>query len=346
MTLEKWIFPQVPSPDTCIPIHNAFPIMMQILFADKFPANQLQLLQRSGHETQYQPELQASDLPARILGYDILVVRGTKVQKDTIEAADGLKLIVRAGAGTNTIDKAFAAERGIAVCNVPGKNAIAVAELTLGLLLSIDRNIPDNVQEIRSGQWNKKRFSAAAGLMGRTIGIVGAGSIGMAVVERARAFGLDVLMIHKPGRAAALQNRMAELGVRTVASLEDLVAESDIVSVHVPAADSTRNMINADILARMRDGAILINTSRGDVVDEQALLAALDSKSLRAGLDVYPNEPGQAACEFDCELAKHPNVYGTHHIGASTEQAQNAVADGVLDIVEAFENGIRLNCVN
>ena len=334
------------SPGISILSNMTFPITMQILFADKFPDKQLQFLQDSGHETHYQPELQPTDLPDCISGHEILVVRGTKVQKDTIEAADRLKLIIRAGAGTNTIDKAFAAERGIAVCNVPGKNAIAVAELTIGLLLSIDRNIPDNVQEIRNGRWNKKRFSSAVGLMGRTIGIVGAGSIGMAVAERARAFGLDILMIHKPGRAEALQARMTELGVKTVASLEDLVTESDIVTVHVPAADSTRNMINADILTRMQDGAILLNTSRGDVVDENALLAALESKSLRAGLDVYPNEPGQASCEFDCKLAKHPNVYGTHHIGASTEQAQNSVADGVLDIIAAFENGTRLNCVN
>ena len=319
---------------------------MQILFADKFPANQLQQLQASGYATVFQPDLQAADLPANIAGKDVLVVRSTKVDKETIQAADNLKLIIRAGAGTNTIDKAFAAERGIAVCNVPGKNSVAVAELTMGLLLSIDRNIPDNVRELRDGQWNKKRYSSALGLMGRTIGIIGAGSIGMAVAERARAFGLNVLMINKPGRSQTILDRMKSLGISTVESLDILVAESDIVSVHVPATDSTRNLIDAELLSKMRDGAILLNTSRGDVVDEQALLDAMDSKSIRAGLDVYPNEPGQAACEFDCRLAKHPNVYGTHHIGASTEQAQDAVANGVLEVVKAFENGTRLNCVN
>ena len=319
---------------------------MQILFADKFPANQLQQLQDSGHVTNFQPDLQAADLPAKIAGNDVLVVRSTKVQQDTIEAADCLKLIIRAGAGTNTIDKAFAAERQIAVCNVPGKNAVAVAELTMGLLLSIDRNIPDNVRELQDGQWNKKKFSVAQGLMGRSIGIIGAGAIGMAVAERAKAFGLEILMIHKDNRSESMQNRMAALGVRTVANLDELVAQSDIVSVHVPAADSTRNLINAEVLSKMRDGAILLNTSRGDVVDGEALLAALDSKSLRAGLDVYPDEPAPAACAYDCALAKHPNVYGTHHIGASTDQAQNAVANGVLEIVHSFENGTMLNRVN
>ncbi len=319
---------------------------MQILFADKFPANQLQQIQDSGHATRYQPDLLTADLPANIAGIDILVVRGTKVQKDTIEAADCLKLIIRAGAGTNTIDKSFAAEQNIAVCNVPGKNAVAVAELTMGLLLSIDRNIPDNVQELRAGRWDKKRFSSAQGLLGRSIGIIGAGAIGMAVAERAKAFGLDILMINKPDRAASMQNRMVELGVRTVANLGELVAASDIVSIHVPAADSTRNLINAEVLSKMRDNAILLNTSRGDVVDGQALLDALDRKSLRAGLDVYPDEPGQAVCDYESQLAKHPRVYGTHHIGASTEQAQNAVADGVLEIVQAFEAGSTLNRVN
>lgn len=319
---------------------------MQILFADKFPAKQLQQLQASGYATIFQPDLQAADLPANIAGNDVLVVRSTKVDKETIQAANNLKLIIRAGAGTNTIDKAFAAERGIAVCNVPGKNSVAVAELTMGLLLSIDRNIPDNVRELRDGQWNKKRYSSAQGLMGRTIGIIGAGSIGMAVAERARAFGLNVLMINKPDRSQATLDRMKSLGISTVESIDALFTESDIVSVHVPATDSTRHLINAELLSKMRDGAILLNTSRGDVVDEQALLDAMDSKSIRAGLDVYPNEPGQAACEFDCQLARHPNVYGTHHIGASTEQAQNAVAEGVLEVVKAFENGTRLNCVN
>ncbi len=319
---------------------------MHILFADKFPANQLQQLQDSGHTTHYHPELQAVELPEKITGQDVLVVRSTRVEKETLQMADRLQLIIRAGAGTNTIDKAAATERDIAVCNVPGKNAIAVAELTMGLLLSIDRNIPDNVRELRDGYWNKKRYSAALGLLGRTIGIVGAGSIGMAVAERASAFGLKILMINKPNRANVTRQKMLELEVETVASLDELMSESDIVTIHVPATASTRNLIDADLLSKMRDGAILLNTSRGDVVDESALLAALDDKSIRAGLDVYPNEPGAAAGAFDSQLAKHPNVYGTHHIGASTEQAQNAVADGVLDIIQAFEKGTTLNRVN
>ncbi|MDE0308469.1 MAG: NAD(P)-binding domain-containing protein [Acidiferrobacterales bacterium] len=319
---------------------------MKILFADKFPSQQLEQLQGDGHQTSFQPDLQADDIPDAIAGFEVLVVRGTKVEKPALNAADQLKMVIRAGAGTNTIDKEAAKDKGIAVCNVPGKNAIAVAELALGLLLSIDRRIPDNIRELKAGLWNKKTFSNARGLFGRSIGIVGAGSIGMAVAQRASAFGLKVIMINKPGRSPELLQQMQALAVQTVDSLEQLVTESDIVSIHVPAAPGTKHLVNEEFLGWMREDAVLLNTSRGDVVDEQALLAALDSKGLRAGLDVYANEPGASSGEFNSQLARHPNVYGTHHIGASTDQAQDAVADGVIEIVNAFSRGDIINQVN
>ncbi len=319
---------------------------MHILFADKFPPKQLEQLEAAGHQTTYMPDSQAADLSGVIAGKDVLVVRSTRVEKDTIAAGDKLSTIIRAGAGTNTIDKAFAAQNDIAVCNVPGKNAVAVAELTMGLLLSIDRNIPDNVRELREGRWNKKLYSSAQGLMGRSIGIIGAGAIGMAVAQRAFAFGLKVIMIQKPNRSAHILKRMADLDVQTVDSLDELAAASDIVSVHVPASEGTKNLINQQFLSKMKDNAILLNTSRGDVVDEQALLAHLDSKSLRAGLDVYLDEPASSQGDFRSAIAQHPNVYGTHHIGASTDQAQNAVADGVIDIVNALTDNRIINRVN
>lgn len=319
---------------------------MKILFADKFPSKQLEQLQSDGHETSFQPDLQADDIPDAIAGFEALVVRSTKVEQPTLNMADQLKIVIRAGAGTNTIDKQSASEKGIPVCNVPGRNAIAVAELAIGLLLAIDRRIPDNIRELKEGIWNKKTFSNAKGLFGRSIGIVGAGSIGMAVAERASAFGLQVIMIEKPGRSPELLQRMQLLGVQTVDSLEQLVRISDIVSVHVPAAPGTKNLVDENFLSWMRDGAVILNTSRGDVVDEQALLKALDSKGLRAGLDVYANEPGASSGEFNSELARHPNVYGTHHIGASTDQAQDAVADGVIEIINAFSKGDIINQVN
>ncbi len=319
---------------------------MRILLADKFPEEQLMELSSLGYACEYEPALAAEDVPARICGFDVLVVRSTKVEKAAIDAARQLKMIIRAGAGTNTIDKEHAASHGIAVCNVPGKNAIAVAELTIGLLIAIDRKIPDNVHELRTGRWNKKTYSSAQGLYGRTMGIVGAGAIGMAVAERAHAFGLKLHMIEKPGRSEQIVQKLQSLSVTGVADLNEMAERCEIVTFHVPAAASTKHLVNRDFLSRLCVGAVVLNTSRGDVVDEQALLEAIEEKSLRAGLDVYDNEPGSATGEFESKLAKHPNVYGTHHIGASTGQAQIAVAQGVLEIVSAFADGTVLNQVN
>ncbi|MFQ6021855.1 MAG: NAD(P)-dependent oxidoreductase [Acidiferrobacterales bacterium] len=319
---------------------------MKVLFADKFPETYLEEIEQRGYACVFNPELTGDDLPRMIDDYDALVVRSTRVTADTLNAANSLKLVVRAGAGTNTIDKQAATAKGVYVCNVPGKNAIAVAELTLGLLISIDRNIPDNVADIRNGKWDKKRYSETRGLYGRSIGIVGLGAIGMAVAERAHAFGLSVHVIRNPNRSQAAEARLAGLGVQYVNDLNELAEVCDILSFHVPAADNTKGLIGRELLARLKPGAIIINTSRGDIVDEQALIEAMEEKGVRVGLDVYVDEPGTGKAAFDSALAKHPNVYGTHHIGASTAQAQNAVAEGVVEILDAFANGKVLNCVN
>ena len=252
----------------------------------------------------------------------------------------------RAGAGTNTINKPYAADKGVYVCNVPGKNAIAVAELTLGLMLSIDRNIPDNVIDIRNQQWDKKRYSSAQGLFGRRLGVVGVGATGIAVAERARAFGLEISVIEKAGRGAAIKAKLEALETRYVVDLAALATGCDILSFHVPAADETRGLVNEALLRLMQPHSVIINTSRGDVVDEAALIWAMDNKGIRAGIDVYATEPGESQAQFDSPLAKHPNVYGTHHIGASTSQAQTAVAEGVVEILDAFAKGVILHCVN
>lgn len=319
---------------------------MKILFADKFPAEYLTQLQDLGHECVLEPDLQGDDLPAAIADHEVLVVRSTQVSADTIAAGSSLKLVIRAGAGTNTIDKTTAAEKGVPVCNVPGKNAVAVAELAMGLLLAIDRNIPDNVSDLRAGKWDKKRYSVAQGLLGRSIGIYGLGAIGLAMAERAAAFGMNIHVVAKPDRSPEVTSRLQAIQAVEVNNLEDLAVNCDVLSFHVPASDDTKGLVNGAFLARVREGAIIINTSRGDIVDETALISAMDSKGIRAGLDVYANEPGSGQADFDSALAKHPNVYGTHHIGASTNQAQDAVAEGVIEIIQAFDNGQVLHCVN
>jgi D-3-phosphoglycerate dehydrogenase len=319
---------------------------VRLLFADRLPDQTIEDLESRGHTCVVEPGLSADDLPGRIAGFDGLVVRSTKVKRPVFEAADRLVLVVRAGAGTNTIDTDAAATHGVFVCNVPGRNSAAVAELTLGLLLAVDRRIADNVADLRNGRWDKGKYSKAGGLLGSTMGIIGLGSIGLCVAERAAAFGMQVLAVAKSRRPSHVVERAEDCGVQWVDTLDELLAGSDVVSVHVPANKQTRNLVDADFLAKLRPGAILLNTSRGDVVDEQALLEALDGGRLRAGLDVFADEPGSSKGAWDSPLASHPAVVATHHIGASTEQAQRAIAAGVTEIISAFGSGEVRHCVN
>lgn len=312
---------------------------MRILVADKFSTDAMEQLRAAGHDVEYEPDLAADTLAPALTGFEALIVRSTKVNEKAIEAADSLQLIVRAGAGVNTIDVDAASANSVTVCNTPGRNAVAVAELAMGLLLAIDRNIPDNVADIRAGVWNKKGYSQARGLMGRKIGIVGFGDIGTEMARRAAAFGLAVHTVDRPGRSERALQTMAELGVTKVRDLEELFQAVDIISIHVPSSPATTRMMGRELLGYVKPGTVIINTSRGEVIDEDALLEVIDEKDLRIGTDVYLNEPDAAQGEFESAFAKHPRVYGTHHIGASTDQSQRAVADEVVAVVEAFAAG-------
>lgn len=320
---------------------------MRVLIADNLSPSVADRLRADGHGCVVDPGLDGTSLVERIHEVDVLIVRSTEVTEATVEAGDRLQLIVRAGAGVNTIDTDAAARRGIYVCNVPGRNAIAVAELTLGLILAIDRDIPDNVAELRAGRWDKRRFAQARGLFGRTLGILGCGDIGLEVAARARAFGLQVLVVDKE-RDPGTTEHIEELGLVAVPDRTTLLGRSDIVSLHLPATPETEGLVDAAFLDHLRPGTWLINTARGELVDEDALLAALDDdeRDLRVGTDVYRDEPADKQGEIDSALARHPRVYGTHHIGASTEQAQEAIADGVVAIVRGLASGQVENCVN
>ncbi len=319
---------------------------MKILIADSFPASHIDRLTRLGHEVNSNPALDGAALPQAVLDHSVLVVRSTQVTANTLASGKSLKLVVRAGAGTNTIDKSGAADRGIRVCNVPGANSIAVAELVIGLIIAIDRNIAAAAADLKNRVWNKKKYSTGRGLYGRKIGILGLGAIGFAVAERARAFGMGVHAIAKPGRSDQASARIAKAGIIQLDSQDELLETCDIVTLHMPSTDSARNMVNHSFLGKMKNGATLINTSRGDLIDEAALIEAMQSKGIRAGLDVYRNEPDSASAAFESALANHESVCGTHHIGASTTQAQTAVANGVIDVIDSFVNGKLINCVN
>ncbi|HEY0098173.1 MAG TPA: 3-phosphoglycerate dehydrogenase family protein [Pyrinomonadaceae bacterium] len=317
---------------------------MKVLIADKFEQSGRDGLEAAGCDYSYQPDVKEESLVEAIRAYapDALVVRSTKVSEAMLDAG-ALKLVVRAGAGYNTIDVTAASRRGIYVSNCPGKNSIAVAELTFALILALDRRIADNVSTLRQGQWNKKEFSKARGLYGRTLGLVGTGQIGQEVIRRALAFGMRVVAWSK----SLTQERAAELGIERASSPIDVARAADIVSVHVALKPETRGFIGADFFGAMREGAYFINTARGEVVDQNALLAAMHTRGLRAGLDVFAAEPAGATGEFTDEIAREANLYGTHHIGASTDQAQEAIAAETVRIIRTFkETGKVPNVVN
>lgn len=317
---------------------------MKVLVADKFEEIGLQGLKDLGLDVESQPSLAGDELGVAIKtsGANVLVVRSTKVTAEMMEGSS-LSVIIRAGAGYNTIDVTAAANLGIFVCNCPGKNSFAVAELAMGLLIACDRHIPDNVSDLREGKWNKKRYSESKGLYGRTLGLIGMGSIGQAMIPRAKAFGMHVIAYSRwmtPDVAAAL-------GIGRASSLRELASQCDALSVHVSLTADTRGMLNAEFFEGVRPGTVFVNTSRAEVVDQSALLHAVESGKIIAGLDVFEGEPSGGEGSYEGPLKTAKNVYCTHHIGASTEEAQNAVAHEVVRIVREFKStGMPPNTVN
>src|SRR5215813_1099702 len=317
---------------------------MKVLIADKFPEAGRAAVARAGVEVVYDPELSDAALTAAVRSThaDILVVRSTRVTEAAL-AVGRLSLVVRAGAGYNTIDVKAASSRGIYVSNCPGKNSIAVAELAFALILALDRRLPENVADLRAGKWNKKEYGKARGLYGRTLGLIGLGQIGREMIVRAKAFGMNVT-----GWSRSLTpESAAELGIAYRQTIIEVAHDCDVLSVHIALAPDTRGVINADVFEAMKPGSYLINTSRAEVVDQAALKQAVKTKGVRAGLDVFANEPEGATGDFNDEIVTLPNVYGTHHIGASTDQAQEAIAAETVRIINAFkETGKVPNVVN
>ncbi len=315
---------------------------MKVLIADRLSRKTEEALRELGATLQVQPDLTADELPAAIGDVQVLVVRSTRVTAATIAAGARLSLIVRAGAGVNTIDVEAASQRGIYVTNCPGKNSAAVAELTIGLLIACDRRIVDATSDLRGGRWRKKEYGKARGLRGRTLGVLGVGMIGKEVIRRAQGLGMQVAAWSR-----SLTPTVAdELRVAYCASPLEVAPRSDAVSIHVAAAPETNGMVGREFLNAMKDGAILINAARGEVVDRAAMLEAIRQKGLRVGLDVFADEPKSGEAPFpDSELAQL--VTATPHIGASTDEASEAIAEEVVRIVRSFrETGKPVNTVN
>ncbi len=317
---------------------------MLVLIADKFEQSGRDGLQAIGCDISYQPDLKDQALVKAIdeTKPDVVVVRSTKVTEPMLDAGP-VKLVVRAGAGFNTIDVAAASRRGIYVANCPGKNSIAVAELAFALILALDRRIVDNVISLRQGQWNKKEYSKARGLYGRTLGLIGVGKIGQEMIPRARAFGMPVIAWSR----SLTPERADELGIEYQSSATEVAGQADIISVHLALKPDTKAFIGAEFFDRMREGACFINTSRGEVVDQSALAQAIKTRGIRAGLDVYAAEPAASTGDFTDPIINDQGLYGTHHIGASTDQAQEAIAAETVRIVREFrDTGKVPNVVN
>ncbi len=320
---------------------------MRLLIADKLHPRAIEELRSLPLEVVYEPELTRESLETRLQGVGVLIVRSTEVTAAAINNAKHLNLIVRAGASFNTIDVRAASMRGIYVANCPGKNASAVAELALGMMVALDRRIPDAVASLRAGRWERQEYSKAEGLQGKTLGVAGLGAIGREVAHRARCFGLNVLAWSR----SLTPTRATELGVGWVASLDELASKSHILSLHLALVDRTRRIVNRRVLGLLPERAMLINTARADLVDSEALFSAAEQRGLRVALDVFPDEPRGSKTFPSSEILKsYPSgglVYGTPHIAAATDQAQLAIATETVRVIRSFLlEGMVPNVVN
>ncbi len=286
---------------------------MKVLAADRIAASALRRLREAGLEVLEASGLQGEALAQALRGCSGLIVRGaTRVTAAVIEASPELRVVIRAGTGTDNIDAAAARARGVRVMNTPAANAVSVAELVWGMILAHRRQLVEAASSMHEGRWEKARFQGAE-VAGKTLGLVGFGRIAREVARRARGFGM-VLLAHDP----LLEAWPAEFPDVERSALEPLLERADVLSLHVPLTAETRSLIDARALARMKPGALLVNCARGGVVDEGALLQALDEGRLGgACLDVYAEEPPR-----DAALVKHPRVLSTPHLGASTHEAQ------------------------
>jgi D-3-phosphoglycerate dehydrogenase len=309
---------------------------MRLLIADKLHPRAIEELRTLPLEVIYEPELTRETLERSLKGVGVLVVRSTEVTAGAIEAAKQLNLVVRAGASYSTIDVRAASKRGIYVANCPGKNASAVTELVYGLMIALDRRVPDAVASLRAGKWERQEYGKAEGLHGKTLGIAGLGAIGREVMSRARSFGLNVVAW---GRSLT-QARATELGIAHASSIEELASKSQILSLHLALVDRTRGILSRRVIGHLPERAMVINTARADLVDNEALLEAVDKRGLRVGLDVYAEEPRGSRTFASADVFRsYPSgglVYGTPHIAAATDQVQLAIATETVRIIRSF----------
>lgn len=305
---------------------------MRLLIADAIDAQPLEELRVLGVEITVDPTLTKDTLPAALAGVGILVVRRTEVTAQALEGARELNLIVRAGSGTGNIDLEAASNRGIYVANCPSKNASAVAELTMAMALALDRRILDAHRDLEKGRWERGKYGSENGLFGRHIGIAGLGSAGREVLSRARAFGMRPHVMSRTMSPAKAQ----KMDVAYAPSLERLAAASDVLSIHLPLSAATRGIVSRTVLEALPQDAIVINTSRSELFDLDALYELAPKKGLRVGLDVHPEEPREPSAAWTSRFAALPNFLCTPHIGGATRQAQRAISEEIARVIRSF----------
>ncbi|MCE5274969.1 MAG: phosphoglycerate dehydrogenase [Syntrophaceae bacterium] len=311
---------------------------MKILVSDKLSEKGVEILKSGGFEVDMKTGLKPEELMEIIGKYDALVVRSsTKATADIIAAGKKLKVIGRAGAGVDNIDSAAASKQGVVVMNTPGGNTVTTGEHAIAMMMALTRNIPQATAFMKEGKWEKKALEGRE-VFNKTLGIIGMGRVGSVVASRALGLKMNVI-VYDP----FLTKEVAEKQGIELVSLEDLYARSDYITVHTPLSKETRGLVGADAFKKMKNGVMIINCARGGIIDEKALLDALDSgKVAGAALDVFEKEPPE-----DWSLPKHPKVISTPHLGASTHEAQENVALAVAEqIVDYLKNGIIRNAVN
>ncbi len=299
----------------------------KVLITDKLAPEGVKILKEAGFEVTEDNSLNGNSLKEKIAGYDALIVRsGTQATGDIIQETSNLKIIGRAGTGVDNIDITAATKKGIIVCNVPAGNTISACEHTLGLILSLARNIPQSHNSLKEGRWERKKYKGKE-LYGKTLGVVGMGKIGTEVVLRALAFKMDVIV----SDPYITDERAEEIGVKKV-SFEKLLKVTDIITVHVPVNDKTRGLFNKETISKMKKDSYLINCARGAIIDEEALAAAVKNGDIAgAAVDVFTKKPAT-----DSNLINVEGIIHTPHLGASTAEAQKRVAIATAEQVKDY----------
>ncbi|MCB4756941.1 MAG: phosphoglycerate dehydrogenase [Elusimicrobia bacterium] len=313
--------------------------MVKVLVSDPIEKEGLApLFDNPKFDVIHKPGLKPEDFLREVGSADVLLVRSeTKVTPTVLESAKNLKLVGRAGVGVDNIDLAAASKQGVIVMNVPGGNTISAAEHSISLIMAMAHNVAQADATMKQERWDRKKFMGTE-LVGKTLGLIGLGRVGREVATR--ALGLGMLVIAHDPMADPDWCRL--VGVKLV-PMETVISQSDFISFHVPLTDATRHMIDAAAIAKMKKGVRIVNVARGGIIDEKALLEALNSGHVKgAGLDVFESEPLKSF-----ELVKHPNVVATPHLGASTEEAQSKVSVQLAEaVVEFFEKGVARNALN